>query len=358
MLAPSTRPRSPGMDASGSQPLLEIDPSILLSMEEHATRLAREAGGLLLDLFGQRLHVEYKSRGHQDPVTEADRNAEELLTAGIQRHFPQHAILSEETPDPRGVERDFVWVMDPLDGTTNFVNRYPLFGVSIGVLYRGAPVVGALFVSSPLTPGGQVVHARRGGGAFADETPIQVYGEEEPSQSGLLAMAAYFWGRFHLGKKLKSRLGQVRVTGSIVQEMALVASGALQYAAFSSPKVWDVAAGVLIIREAGGEALIRTAGRQWRPLRSFLEPSAGLPADGDLRRWRADLLVGNPSVVDLVSRNLRPRSRPWRWLRLLASRWSPRSRARERPAADRAGERPDAPAGPPPGGEGPPPPAV
>lgn len=343
------------MDASGSQPLPDIDPSLLLSIEEHAIRLAREAGALLLDSFQQEHQVEYKSSGHQDPVTEVDRNADELLTAGIQRQFPQHGILSEETPEPHGVDRDFLWVVDPLDGTANFVNRYPFFGVSIGVLYHGTPVVGALFIPSPLTSGGQVVHARRGGGAFADEAPIHIYKEKEPSQTGLVSMPAHFWSQFRLGKELRRRLGEARITGSIVYELALVASGVLQYAAFSGPKLWDVAAGVLIVREAGGEVLVRTARQRWRPLRSFLEPGAGLPADGDLRKWGAGLLAGNPSVVDLVARNLRPRSRLWRWIwRLRSRRWA-KSRARERPASDQAGERPDAPAGSSPGGGEPPP---
>ncbi|MFC1935277.1 inositol monophosphatase family protein [Chloroflexota bacterium] len=344
------------MNASGSRPFLENDSSLLLSMEEHATRLARQAGSLLQDLFHRKLHVEYKSRGHQDPVTEVDRHAEELLRAGIRRQFPQHGILSEETPEPHSEKGDFVWVVDPLDGTTNFVNHYPIFGVSIGVLYHGTPVVGALFISSPLTPEGQVVHARWGGGAFADEAPIQVYGDKEPSRSGLLAMPAYFWSHFRLGRELTHKLGEVRITGSIVHELALVASGVLQYATFSGPRIWDVAAGVLIIREAGGEVLVHTTRRRWEPLLSFLEPATGLPADGDLRKWRASLLVGNPSVVDLVASNLQPRGRLWRWLCLLRARGWVRSRARERPAADQAGERPDAAAVSLPGGEGPPPP--
>ena len=341
---------------SDALPLPEIDTSLLLSMEEHATRLAREAGALLLELFQQELQVEYKSKGHQDPVTEADRSAEALLMAGIQRQFPQHGILSEETPEPEGVERDFLWVLDPLDGTTNFVNRFPFFGVSVGVLYRGVPVVGALFIPSPLSPGGQVIHARQGGGAFADDTPIHVYGEREPSQNGLLAMPAYFWRQFRVGSDLRHRLGDARITGSIAYELALVASGVLQHAAFGGPKIWDVAAGVLIVREAGGQVLTRSARRRWEPLDSFLETGTGLPADGNLRNWQAGLLAGNPWIVDLVARNLRPRSRLWRWLwRLRTRRWV-RSRARERHGEDQAGERPDAPAASPPGGEKPSPP--
>ncbi len=213
--------------------------------------------------------------------------------------------------------------------------------------------MGVLFVTTPLAAGGLVIHARLGGGAFADASPIQVYGEKEPSSNGIMAMAGYFLGRFRFGKELRGKSGEVRVTGSIVQEMALVATGALQYAAFSSPKIWDVAAGVLIVHEAGGQPLVRTASRRWKPLGSFLEPGAGLPANGDLRKWGADLLVGNPSVVDLVARNLLPRSRPWRWLRFLGLGRRIRSRARVRHAADQAGGKPDTQSSPSPDSEGP-----
>ena len=318
--------------------MLEVDSSLLLSIENHAVRLARDAGALLLDSFQRKLAVEYKSKGEKDPVTEADRNSEELLRAGIQRQFPDDGIVSEETPEPHGLDRDFVWIVDPLDGTTNFLNRFPIFGVSIGVLYRGIPVVGALFVPSPLISGGQVIHARLGGGAFADDTPVQVYQDDRPSSGGLVAMPAFFWHQYRLGAELRRRTGEVRVTGSITYELALVASGALQYAAFGGPKIWDVAAGVAIIREAGGDVLSRSGRRPWQPLRSFLEPGTGLPGDGDLRKWSAGLLVGNPLVVALVARNLRPRSRIWRWLRRMAAR-SARARAREQPSEDRVEER-------------------
>ena len=133
-------------------------------------------------------------------------------------------------------------------------------------------------------------------------------------------------------------MGDMRVTGSIAYELALVASGALQYAAFSAPKIWDVAAGVLIIQEAGGDALAYASTRRWTPLRSFLERATGLPADGDLRKWHAGVLVGNGPLVKMVADNLRPRRSLKRWLRRLRlTRWA-RARARGRSAPGPAGE--------------------
>ena len=303
------------MAESSVEPSLDIDPSLLIDIEKHAVSLATEAGTLLLDYFQRKLQVEFKSKGQRDPVTEADKKAEELIITGIQRHFPQHGILSEETPETQTPGSDFLWVVDPLDGTTNFVNRYPFFGVSLGILYKGVPVAGALFTSSPLAAEGQVLHARLGGGAFAGDVPIRVYDEKEPSARGLLSMPAFAWRQFRWTRNLRRNQGDVRITGSIACEMALVASGVLQYAAFAGPRIWDVAAGVIIVREAGGEVLVHGRNRRWGPLRSFLEPATGLPPDGDLRKWRGWLLTGNSTVVTQVGTGLRPRRRLWRWLR-------------------------------------------
>lgn len=343
------------MGRSGLQSPPDLDPLLLLAIEEHAIALAREAGSFLLEAFQHKLQVEYKSKGQQDPVTDADRKAEQLIMAGIRRRFPDHGILSEETVEPRPAEQDILWVIDPLDGTNNFINRYPFFAVSLGVVYQGIPVVGALFVPYPMTPSGKVFHARLGGGAYAEEVPIHVYEGKEPSPQGLLTAHRSFARQFRLSKELRQKLGDVRTTGSIAYELALVASGVLQYAAFRGPKIWDVAGGVLIAQEAGGEALVRPQRRPWRPLRSFLEQDAGLPPDGDLRQWRAWMLVGSPAVVGTVASNIKPRSEWWRWLRRLAAGRRARARAREQTAGGPDGEIRGAPAETPPAGEAPPP---
>ena len=286
---------------------------MLCSLEEHASWLAQEAGTLLLGLFNQNLHVEYKSAGYRDPVSNADKAAEQLLISHIQNNFPKHGILSEETEDSPIMDCDFLWVLDPLDGTTNYVNHYPFFGVSLGILYQGIPVVGAIFVSTPLISGGQVVHARHGGGAFVGDVPVRVYDGAEPSEGGLISAPGGSWVDRNLTKALRGKLGEVRFTGSIAYELAMVASGVLQCASFVHPKIWDVAAGVIVIREAGGEVLVRGKNQRMEPLISFLQPHPGLPIDGDLRKWGAGMLVGNQSVLRLMADNFKPRRKLWPW---------------------------------------------
>ncbi|MBI4199018.1 MAG: inositol monophosphatase [Chloroflexi bacterium] len=340
---------------STSLPAAGVDPALLLALEARATTLARDAGALLLEWFRRPQTVEYKSRGHRDPVSEADRKADELLQAGIRRHFPDHGILSEEAPPAIEPEREFLWVLDPLDGTANFVAGCPFYGVSIGVLYRGTPVVGALFVPSPGSAPGQVLHARLGGGAFADDTPLFVSPSERPDPSGLVGIPGSLRHYFRVGRGLARLLGQPRVTGSVAYELALAASGVFQASVLAGARVWDVAGGIVVVREAGGEVLVRkTKPQRWEPLRSFLEPAAaGLPAGGGLRDWRAHLIAGNPSIVAMVARDLRPRSPFRRWLRRLRRRLFSTPAARERTARAPEEERHPPPTAPPGAGQTP-----
>ena len=150
------------------------------------TEMAREAGAILASHFGHgKLEVEFKDEKQRDPVTNADKECQELLEGAIARHFPDHGVLGEEGEDEDKEAEDspapdFVWVLDPLDGTKNFMGGLPVYASSVGVMHRGVPIVGAVFVPWPSDGGGVVLHARTGGGAFADDEPISVADSEEP----------------------------------------------------------------------------------------------------------------------------------------------------------------------------------
>ena len=146
---------------------------------------ARGAGDLLAGHFGRALSVEYKDKARQDPVTTADREAQAYLEGRISDRFPTHGILGEEDDASADGERhaaDYLWVLDPLDGTTNFMNGLPVYASSIGVLYRGRPLAGAVYIPWPSADSsGVVVHCHAGRGAFADGEPVSVYpGGETP----------------------------------------------------------------------------------------------------------------------------------------------------------------------------------
>ncbi|MBI4307225.1 MAG: inositol monophosphatase [Chloroflexi bacterium] len=300
----------------------EIDGNLLQEIEALATRLAGEAGRTLLAHFGQRLTVDFKEKGSRAPVTEVDRLAEEHLRAGIAARFPDHSIVGEEQA-PLLCAAPFVWVLDPLDGTTNYINGLPFFAVSVGVLWRGRPVAGAICVSVAHSQGPGVYHARRGGGAYLDGERLPV--AATPDQGRLAVLPA----RVRRALRRDDVLAwESRTLGSIAAEMAYVASGVFQYAYFGAPRAWDVAAGLVLLREmeraaytldtASGDAQAHRR-RRWAPMEQF--PCAALD---DVQRWSAPVLAGEPAAVERVLGLLQQRSSPWGALTGWLRRWRDR----------------------------------
>jgi len=284
-----------------------LEPEVLASVECVAAELAAAAGARLLERFRTKLEVQYKNRGHQDPVTEADRDAERFLVESIRARFPDHGVLGEEGTEPPA-HTPFVWVLDPLDGTANFINGLPLWCVSVGVLWYGRPVAGAIFTPSGPTATHAVVRARLGGGAFLNDIPIHVMPEPEPTRKRLASLPAHYWQDLHFRSRGPSRLGEARTLGSIALELALIAAGTLQYGIFWGPKIWDVAAGVAIVREAGGVALSRRRlGLPWLDLHAFDPAAAKRGTEVSLRGWRGSILAGSPPATRVIAADIRGR---------------------------------------------------
>lgn len=288
-------------------------PAELEELETFAVAIARQTGLRLLERFGEQLKVEFKQEGNRSPVTEADREAEESLRSAIRVRYPDHSILGEEGENHEPGSSGYVWVLDPLDGTTNFINRFPLFCVSVGVLYERQPVAAAIFAvtSHQATPG--VYHARRGGGAWFEDQPLTIPEQAEPGRARLAAQPSFFGRRpGAITPEFRPKQGEVRVMGSICQELAFVAAGVLQYALFFGPRIWDVAAGVLIVQEAGGLTLVSgpNRGAGWYNLVTFDPAPPDKPEDPDgelagLVRWRRAMIIGTPGIAAYLAREVR-----------------------------------------------------
>ena len=287
------------------------DQSYLQRLEDASAELARKAGSLLRERFGNSLDVEFKDKAKElDPVTSADKDSQQLLKAEIGASFPDHGVLGEEDEDEGdAVSPEYLWVLDPLDGTTNFLNGLPVYAVSIGVLHKGVPVASSIFVPWPSDSGGVVLHAHRGGGCRIDGEPLTINSREGPSSNRLSGLPGSFGAGFRFTGGLHKRAGEPRVTGSIAYEMALVAMGSVQYALFGGPKLWDVAAGVLIVAEAGGQVMLRPKGSRGWEQTLTLAPGWEQKAPNlrDLRRWSLPVLAGDSLVIPSVAANLRRR---------------------------------------------------
>ncbi|MEX2599984.1 MAG: inositol monophosphatase [Dehalococcoidia bacterium] len=300
--------------------------SLLREMEQSAVVMARDAGKLLMEYFRKPLQVDYKMANQRSPVTEADKAADDYISAEIRRQFPTHAILTEEVEHEPDRDAEFVWVIDPLDGTVNFLNGLPAWGVSIGVLQRDRPVVGAMFVPSIFSPEGNVLHAHLGGGAFDDDTPISLTDGTIPHNSLISAMPTYFLRMYHFSPELRGNIGDIRATGSTTFEFANVSRNVFQFCVSRSPWLWDVVAGITVVKEAGGAVYSLDSKRKgWFPFERFaVDQTEAHPSQSELRKWRAPIIAGTPQAAEFVAAGLTHRSRrirnTWRTLKQRFSR--------------------------------------
>jgi myo-inositol-1(or 4)-monophosphatase len=216
---------------------------------ETAMEIAREAGDLLLHYLEKRPAFEIK--GEQDLVTEADRASEALILERLHNAFPAHSVVAEES-GMRDRQSEFCWYVDPLDGTTNFAHSYPAFSVSIGLEHRGELIAGAIF--DPLR--NEMFSAEKGSGAYLNHRRIRVskvatldvslLATGFPSRKRHEDVNVYF---FHqLGVKAHG----IRRSGSAAIDLASVAAGRLDGFWEFGLNPWDVAAGLLLVSEAGG----------------------------------------------------------------------------------------------------------
>ncbi len=252
-----------------------------------AVELATLAGAEIMTALSRTLTVSYKGTpgSFRDPVSEVDHSVEVLIRARLSERFPDHDILGEEMTDRPGHGHDVVWAIDPIDGTSNFVNGFPLFSASLGILYRGAPMVGALWCSSShcLRPG--VYHARAGTPLRFDAQPVirvpnpmvnrRLGGDPSAATRGLP------W--------------DIRKTGSAAIECAFVAAGLLQVTRFEQPNIWDVAGGIALARAAGRDVAVKDDGR-WQRFESFLQGRDNA-APEVFRDWHLPLIIGEPDAV-------------------------------------------------------------
>lgn len=261
-----------------------IDPAILEELEQLAVELARLAAAEIQGALGTLLTVRYKGSAAgqdtlRDPVSEVDQRVEKIVRTRLDDRFPDHDIIGEEYDDTPARNHDFIWAIDPIDGTTNFVNGFPLFAAAIGLLYKGRPVVGATWCSTShaLRPG--VYHARTGGPLRFDNEDVTLVNNPAVRRRliGLPQIPATAGA--HDGRK----------TGSAAIELAFVAAGLLEACRINTPNIWDVASGIALVEAAGGLVATRRDG-PWQPFERFELPSQ--PAGGDLRRWKQAILAG------------------------------------------------------------------
>lgn len=232
-------------------------------MIDAALDIAREAGALLLERFGRLSGAEISRKGPRDFVTAADRDAEALIVRRLREAFPGHGVLAEEggRHDADGAP---TWVVDPLDGTTNFLHGIPVFCVSIGLVEEGRPVLGV--VHAPALR--QTFWGAPGQGAHEGDRPVSVSVTPDLSESLVATGFAYAIDTLpddnldNLARVAKATRG-LRRMGSAAIDLAYVASGRLDAYWELHLNPWDVAAGAALVLAAGGRVTDVRGGDDW-----------------------------------------------------------------------------------------------
>ncbi|HVV97335.1 MAG TPA: inositol monophosphatase family protein [Rhodanobacteraceae bacterium] len=256
-----------------------------------AVRAARAAGQIILRHMNRLEGLAVVEKQQLDFASEVDRLAEAEIIRELKRAYPAHAILAEESGAAGKSKSKSTWVIDPLDGTHNYLRGFPHFSVSIALLEHGDPIVGV--VLDPLRS--ELFTASKGDGAFLNDRRMRV-GKREGLAGALLATGFPFRQRAHLDaqigmtRALLAEAEDIRRTGSAALDIAYVAAGRIDGFYEIGLKPWDMAAGVLLVREAGGR-YCDFAGRE------------GIPSSGNL-------LAGNIKVVDAMVKAIAPELTP------------------------------------------------
>jgi myo-inositol-1(or 4)-monophosphatase len=220
-----------------------------------AIQTARDAGRILADRMGRALQV--SNKGDIDLVTEADLASEKLIIERIKTHYPRHSILAEESGATDGIkmvagQTDWRWIVDPLDGTTNYAHGYPCFCVSIGLERAGSIEIGVIYDPSR----DEVFAAERGQGATLNDRRIRVSAVDDLNAAMLCTGFPYNvrerpnFARDFANFTMEAQA--VRRDGSAALDLAYLACGRFDGFWEDGLNAWDIAAGVLLVEEAGG----------------------------------------------------------------------------------------------------------
>jgi len=254
-----------------------------------AVRAARAAGNVILRYLNRVEGLAVEEKARHDYVSEVDKLAEAEIIKELRKSFPDHAFLGEESGSIG--KSDKVWVIDPLDGTHNYLHGFPHFCVSIGFLDHGDPVHGVIY--DPLRD--ELFTASKGDGAFLNDRRLRVAKRE--NLSGALLCTGFPYrqrkhldAQFNMTRALLAEAEDIRRTGSAALDLAYVAAGRLDGYFEIGLKPWDMVAGCLLVREAGGKYC-------------DFQGKEGIPASGNL-------IAGNLPVATAMTKIIGANSNP------------------------------------------------
>ena len=270
----------------------------MASYLETAIEIAREAG-TLINTFAER-RIPFELKGQFDLVTEADRATEELIVSRLQSHFPTHSIIGEEG-GARTNSAEYCWYVDPVDGTTNFAHSFPVYNTTLALARNGELIAGV--VLDPTR--NEIFAAEKGGGAYLNGRRIHVSKaarvEDSLVATGFPSLRRHLNVNIHFYYQLALQSHGVRRAGAAAIDLAYVACGRLDAFWEFGLNPWDMAAGILLIEEAGGRCSSMKGTLRALDGKHLLTTN-GLIHDEMLRLF-ADIFAGNSKypIVEMTA---------------------------------------------------------
>ena len=269
--------------------------------------VAEEAGKFVMNYFDKDFEV-FSKDTKNNLVTEVDKGCQELIKNKISNRFPDHSIIGEEDGDSSisNISK-FTWVVDPIDGTTNFANGLPNFSISIGLLKNSEPIAGSIWIPWPNENRCLIFSTAKDEGSWIDNRKIDINNPQfslgEGAISSYSSFSPIFGNKSRKIKPMNIRLrGDKRVIGSVAYEMAMLTKGVISFALLGPAFIWDFGAGLLLIKEAGGVVL--ELDNNYEPkseFTSFLNTNYQKDEETfeKLKNWTGKFIAGNPDIMKL-----------------------------------------------------------
>ena len=276
--------------------------------ENFCLEISKIAGNYVLNNFEGNFEIFSKDKKN-NLVTEIDHNTQKMIIENIKQSYPGHIIVGEEDNIKLMQNTsEFIWVIDPIDGTTNFVNGIPNFAISIALLKDYEPIAGAIWIPWPNNEKSLIFSSSKNngsslGGFELDLNKYDYTNLEEGSVSSYSSFSTLTGNRDRNIKPWNKIIkGEKRVIGTVAYEMALLAKGAIKFGLFGPASIWDFGAGLLLIKEAGG--IIYFLDKDYNCVEKFdsFKPLIEKEKSIDekfIYEWTGQFLIGAPGIMNL-----------------------------------------------------------
>ena len=275
--------------------------------ENFCINISKIAGNYVLENFEGQFEI-YSKDKRNNLVTEIDLNTQKIIVENIYKTYPNHAIVGEEDKLKSIKDSEYIWVIDPIDGTTNFVNGIPNFAISIALLKDLEPIAGAIWIPWPNNEKSLIFSASKNNGSNANGKKLNLVEKLNQSLDEGLASSYSSFSSINGNKdrniKPWSKVikGEKRVIGSVAYEMALLAKGVIKFGLFGPASIWDFGAGLLIIKEAGGT--IHNLDKDYNFISEFTSFKKLIHKNNNssaeiIYDWSGQFLIGNKKIMNL-----------------------------------------------------------